>query len=142
MFIHEDPDFLNLIGIVAGKRGLALAIVEKGYWVTHALWSLGNAGFDVWFKGGTSLSKGFDLIQRFSEDLDLKLEHSRSRSPQTGGMRARRIAASVRFSSEASKPRSAHRVSRRSWRLATTGDGGTARSSLCTTAGRTTCHQA
>ena len=76
MFIHEDPDFLNLIGIVAGKRGLALAIVEKDYWVTHALWSLGNAGFDVWFKGGTSLSKGFDLIQRFSEDLDLKLEHS------------------------------------------------------------------
>lgn len=52
MFIHEDPDFLNLIGIVAGKRGLALAIVEKDYWVTHALWSLGNAGFDVWFKVG------------------------------------------------------------------------------------------
>ena len=81
MFIHEDPDFLNLIGIVAGKRGLALAIVEKDYWVTHALWSLGNAGFDVWFKGGTSLSKGFDLIQRFSEDLDLKLEHSEIPQP-------------------------------------------------------------
>lgn len=29
---------------------------------------------EVWFKGGTSLSKGFGLIQRFSEDLDLKLE--------------------------------------------------------------------
>jgi hypothetical protein len=32
------------------------------------------AGFEVWFKGGTSLSKGFNLIERFSEDLDLKID--------------------------------------------------------------------
>jgi len=31
----------------------------------------------VWFKGGTSLSKGFSLIERFSEDLDLKIEAGR-----------------------------------------------------------------
>ncbi|MBI3923942.1 MAG: nucleotidyl transferase AbiEii/AbiGii toxin family protein [Armatimonadetes bacterium] len=51
-----------------------MALVEKDYWVTHALWSLEKAGFRVWFKGGTSLSKGFGLIERFSEDLDVKLE--------------------------------------------------------------------
>lgn len=36
--------------------------------------SLHFAGFEVWFKGGTSLSKGFGLIERFSEDLDLKID--------------------------------------------------------------------
>jgi hypothetical protein len=34
-------------------------------------------GFEVWLKGGTSLSKGFSLIERFSEDLDLKIEPGR-----------------------------------------------------------------
>jgi len=38
---------------------------------------LHDQGFDIWFKGGTSLSKGFDLIERFSEDLDLKIEPGR-----------------------------------------------------------------
>src|SRR5207248_784438 len=36
--------------------------------------ALHAAGFEVWFKGGTSLSKGFRLIHRFSEDLDLKVD--------------------------------------------------------------------
>ena len=40
-------------------------------------WALQASGLDVWFKGGTSLSKGFGLIERFSEDLDLKLEPGR-----------------------------------------------------------------
>lgn len=33
--------------------------------------------FDVWFKGGTSLSKNFRLIARFSQDLDSKIEACR-----------------------------------------------------------------
>lgn len=76
-FVHDDPDFDALLRIVADKRGIALALVEKDYWVTHVLWSLQDRGFEVWFKGGTSLSKGFGLIERFSEDLDLKLEAGR-----------------------------------------------------------------
>lgn len=40
----------------------------------RTLWALHHSGFEVWFKGGTSLSKGFSLIERFSEDLDLKIE--------------------------------------------------------------------
>lgn len=73
-FVHDDAEFDGLIQIVARARRIAPGLVEKDYWVTHSLWSLHQAGFDVWFKGGTSLSKGFGLIERFSEELDLKVE--------------------------------------------------------------------
>ncbi|HTP27234.1 MAG TPA: nucleotidyl transferase AbiEii/AbiGii toxin family protein [Anaeromyxobacteraceae bacterium] len=72
--VHDDPEFDALIQIVAGERRLSPGLIEKDYWVTHTLWALASAGFEVWFKGGTSLSKGFRLIQRFSEDLDVKIE--------------------------------------------------------------------
>ena len=62
-FVHEDAEFDDVLRIVAGRRGLAIGLVEKDYWVTHALWALHAEGFDVWFKGGTSLSKGFGLIE-------------------------------------------------------------------------------
>lgn len=71
---HQDRDFTDLVAVVAGRRRLAPALVEKDYWVTHVLWGLHQLGLEVWFKGGTSLSKGFGLIERFSEDLDLKVE--------------------------------------------------------------------
>lgn len=73
-FIHKDPDFHNLLGIVAEATGISRALIEKDYWVVHSLWALHDGRFEVWFKGGTSLSKGFGLIERFSEDLDLKIE--------------------------------------------------------------------
>jgi hypothetical protein len=78
-FVHNDSQFDDLLRVVADARGLALALVEKDYWVTHALWALHEQGFEVWFKGGTSLSKGFGLIHRFSEDLDLKVEPGRQK---------------------------------------------------------------
>lgn len=73
-FPHDDAEFGDLLRIVASQRRLAPGLVEKDYWVTHTLWALHAAGFEVWFKGGTSLSKGFGLIERFSEDLDLKID--------------------------------------------------------------------
>lgn len=73
-FVHDDPEFPDLLPIVAKERNLAPGLVEKDYWVTHALWALLASGLEVWFKGGTSLSKGFGLVERFSEDLDLKVE--------------------------------------------------------------------
>lgn len=76
-FVHDDAEFEDLLRIVADARGLSLGLVEKDYWVTHALWALHAQGFEIWFKGGTSLSKGFGLIERFSEDLDLKVEPGR-----------------------------------------------------------------
>lgn len=66
--------------MVGQASNLDEPLVEKDYWITHALWALERAGMDLWFKGGTSLSKGFGIIQRFSEDLDLKL------GPGTSGL--------------------------------------------------------
>ena len=74
-FVHDDVEFPQLVGIVARETGIAAALIEKDYWVTHTLWALHETGLEVWFKGGTSLSKGFSLIQRFSEDLDLMIQH-------------------------------------------------------------------
>jgi len=73
-FVHDDPECEQLLAIVADRHPeIGVALVEKDYWVVHTLWSIQRAGFDIWFKGGTSLSKGFDLIQRFSEDIDAQL---------------------------------------------------------------------
>ena len=53
-------------------RGLRPAIIEKDYYVTEALRIIaGNDGERIIFKGGTSLSKGWNLIGRFSEDVDI-----------------------------------------------------------------------
>jgi Nucleotidyl transferase AbiEii toxin, Type IV TA system len=74
-FVHENAEeFADLVQIIVGETGMGRSIIEKDYWVTHVLWALSISGLDVWFKGGTSLSKGFGLIERFSEDLDLKIE--------------------------------------------------------------------
>ena len=63
-FVHDDPEFGDLLRIVAGERRIAPGLVEKEYWVTHTLWALHDTSFDVCFKGGPSLSKGFGLIAR------------------------------------------------------------------------------
>jgi predicted nucleotidyltransferase component of viral defense system len=63
-FIHEDPAFSKLLAVVGEARNLDESLVEKDYWITHTLWALENAGLEVWFKGGTCLSKGFGIIQR------------------------------------------------------------------------------
>jgi hypothetical protein len=56
-------------------RGLREAIIEKDYFVTESLRIIAAvAGEKVIFKGGTSLSKGWNLIQRFSEDIDIFLD--------------------------------------------------------------------
>jgi hypothetical protein len=61
----------------AARRGMTPAIVEKDFWVC---WTLGrlfahpDLSCLLMFKGGTSLSKVFNLIERFSEDIDLILD--------------------------------------------------------------------
>lgn len=40
-FVHEEGgDFADLVDIVANERGVQRSLVEKDYWVTHALWAL------------------------------------------------------------------------------------------------------
>ncbi len=77
IFVHEDPEFSDLVRLTARASQIEPALVEKDYWVTHTLWALQEVGLDVAFKGGTSLSKAFHLIQRFSEDVDVKIEPGR-----------------------------------------------------------------
>lgn len=74
MFVHEDRDWKQLLEIIAAASNRDLGMLEKDYWVTHSLWALQAQGFELWFKGGTALSKGFSLIERFSEDLDLRID--------------------------------------------------------------------
>ena len=65
----------TLIEQVSRKEGMTVKAVEKDWWITltlHALFSLPMAEHFI-FKGGTSLSKGWKLIERFSEDIDIAL---------------------------------------------------------------------
>src|SRR5208283_407139 len=78
MRLFEHRDFQQAILQAAehfGGRGLRPAIIEKDYYVTEALRIIAaTAGEQVILKGGTSLSKGWNLIQRFFEDIDLFLD--------------------------------------------------------------------
>ncbi len=60
---------------VAASRNIDERAVEKDWWVTAVLKALYNTECAPWlnFKGGTSLSKGWSLIDRFSEDADLSI---------------------------------------------------------------------
>ncbi|WP_298672602.1 nucleotidyl transferase AbiEii/AbiGii toxin family protein [uncultured Sphingomonas sp.] len=71
MLLHESPDFRDLIEITARDLAIDPGLVEKDYWIMHALWGLQQLGFRFELKGGTSLSKGYQLIHRFSEDIDI-----------------------------------------------------------------------
>lgn len=74
MLLHELEDFADLVAVVAREQQVHPGLVEKDYWIMQALWGLQQQGFRFALKGGTSLSKGFGLIQRFSEDIDLLVE--------------------------------------------------------------------
>ncbi len=71
MFLHEHADFEKLCRIIATDKGIPVQLVEKDYWLMHVLWGLQQQKFRFDLKGGTSLSKGFLLINRFSEDIDI-----------------------------------------------------------------------
>jgi hypothetical protein len=73
-FVHELPDAKALFETLAEEMRLLPNLVEKDYWVMHCLWALKERGFDFELKGGTSLSKGWDCIDRFSEDIDIRFE--------------------------------------------------------------------
>jgi hypothetical protein len=63
----------------ANRRGLPEALVEKDFWVCWMLaqiFSIERLKASVLFKGGTSLSKVFGVIERFSEDIDLAVDYA------------------------------------------------------------------
>lgn len=79
-YLFESSDFAELITATGDENGIGNpGIVEKDYFVTEALRLIArHFGDVVIFKGGTSLSKGWKLINRFSEDIDLYVEPAES----------------------------------------------------------------
>jgi Nucleotidyl transferase AbiEii toxin, Type IV TA system len=70
----DDETRAGLFNATAQRIGTTAQNVEKDFWVCWTLDALFNGlppGPRLLFKGGTSLSKGFGLIQRFSEDIDV-----------------------------------------------------------------------
>lgn len=75
MYLHEDKEsFKDLIELVSGEIGRTPIVVEKDYYVTMILKRLSEQLDNCVFKGGTSLSKGFKAIDRFSEDIDITFD--------------------------------------------------------------------
>ena len=69
MFLHDNKElFEEVIFNTADFYKLPIAIIEKDYYVTLVLKEIANRNPDIVFKGGTSLSKCYKIIDRFSED--------------------------------------------------------------------------
>ena len=73
----------------ATRRNVSPVILEKDFWVCWLLGILFESEFagSLVFKGGTSLSKVFGVIDRFSEDIDLSLSPAFLKLPEAGTSR-------------------------------------------------------
>ncbi len=73
MYLHKENRelFRDAILLTSQKLEVSEDIVEKDYYVTMILKKLSVSQYPVVFKGGTSLSKAFHVIDRFSEDIDI-----------------------------------------------------------------------
>ncbi|MCH5346942.1 MAG: nucleotidyl transferase AbiEii/AbiGii toxin family protein [Muribaculaceae bacterium] len=84
MNLHEDTNlFADVIAKASssplyGGLGLRQLFIEKDYWITKSLKHLSESQLSmmVVFKGGTSLSKAFNIGRRFSEDIDIAVIRS------------------------------------------------------------------
>lgn len=96
--IRDERRFADLVGATAAALGFNPVLVEKDYWAVEALRSV-RSGFEIElngavvriqpiFKGGTSLSKAFGLIERFSEDVDLLIPVPQGERGYTQSQRA------------------------------------------------------
>ena len=71
---ENKEEFIQVINLTAEYFGMDSALIEKDYFVTLFLKRANEAIPGLVFRGGTSLSKCYKLIDRFSEDLDLTLD--------------------------------------------------------------------
>ena len=89
-FLELPPDERRLyVEQAAIRRNVSPVILEKDFWVCWVLGVLFQSEFaeSLVFKGGTSLSKVFGVIQRFSEDIDLSLAPAFLKLPEAGTSR-------------------------------------------------------
>ena len=88
---HELPDHERRLYFeqAAARRGLSAVVLEKDFWVCWLLGVLFRSEFreSLVFKGGTSLSKVFQVIERFSEDIDLSVSPALLGLPEPGTSR-------------------------------------------------------
>lgn len=76
MNLHQSPEvFRDAITTTSEFLQIRDVYVEKDYWVTLVLYRLAHSPYlkQAIFKGGTFLSKAYNLIERFSEDIDLAI---------------------------------------------------------------------
>jgi len=73
-FFHERADVKTLIETLSLETKIFEQVIEKDYWIMHCLWGLQQLGLAFEMKGGTSLSKGWGMIDRFSEDIDIRFD--------------------------------------------------------------------
>ncbi|MBK9641076.1 MAG: nucleotidyl transferase AbiEii/AbiGii toxin family protein [Saprospiraceae bacterium] len=74
MKLHHNKElFVNYLRVTGQQMKIPAIYVEKDYWLTFALFTIFNnkIGKDIVFKGGTALAKCYNMIERFSEDIDL-----------------------------------------------------------------------
>lgn len=72
-YLHDLAEFPELLRILESETGILAWLVEKDYWIMHVLYGLKKQDFSFEMKGGTSLSKGYKIIDRFSEDIDIQI---------------------------------------------------------------------
>jgi len=82
--LHQLPIFAELLGQLARSLNVNPYLIEKDYWLMHCLWGLQQQGWKFDLKGGTSLSKGHGIIERFSEDIDIRFEPAEDHPLKTG----------------------------------------------------------
>lgn len=83
MKLHLEKEiFQELITLTAAEFNINPIFIEKDYWITLVLSHLTKSKYKdkCVFKGGTSLSKGYNLIERFSEDVDIAIINDKGKS--------------------------------------------------------------
>jgi predicted nucleotidyltransferase component of viral defense system len=73
-YLHNHKNFPDLLRIIEDETGVLAGLIEKDYWIMHVLYGLKKLDFQFELKGGTSLSKGYKIIDRFSEDIDIHIK--------------------------------------------------------------------
>lgn len=73
-YLHHHSDFKDLLSIIAEEKSIDPYLVEKDYWIMQSLYGLQKLRLQFELKGGTSLSKAYKIIHRFSEDIDIHIQ--------------------------------------------------------------------
>jgi predicted nucleotidyltransferase component of viral defense system len=75
----SDKDKRAYFEVTAANLNIMPQLIEKDFWVCwilKILFTLPESGNYLTFKGGTSLSKCYNVIRRFSEDIDISIERT------------------------------------------------------------------